>query len=212
MGRVLTAYLRADPTAAPQPAARLHRKASSILAGLGVALLVGLAGTGPGAAHAELEKISPADGATVGTPPSVVVMTFSEDVSSTFAVVQVKGPGGEPVSQGRPHVQGAVVTQPLAASLAAGRYTVAYRVVSSDGHPVSDTTSFTIAAGTPSSTAASATPPSSPTATVTRPSVATTRPPTDVFDSSHIPGFAVVGLLVLGAVLLLLWERRRGHH
>src|SRR5512138_2233569 len=117
MGRVLTASLRPDPTATPQLDARSHRRASWVLVALGVAFLVGWIGAGPAAAHADLEKISPADGTTVNAPPSVVVLTFSEDVSSTFAVVQVKGPGGQSVSQGRPQVQGAVVTQPLAASL-----------------------------------------------------------------------------------------------
>lgn len=208
MGRVLTASLRAGPTAAPQPNARSRRRASSILVGLGVAFLAGWANAGSAAAHADLEKISPADGATVNTPPSVVVLTFSGDVSSTFAVVQVKGPGGEAVTQGRPQVQGAVVTQPLAAALAAGRYTVAYRVVSSDGHPVSDTTSFSIAAGTPASSTTPGTLPTSATTGVPSSEGTTMGPPTDVFDSSHIPGFVVVGLLVLGAVLLVLWERR----
>ena len=211
MGRVLTASLRANSTAAPQPSPRSYRRASWVVVGLGLAFLVGLIGAGPAAAHADLERISPPDGTTVSTPPSVVVLTFSEGVSSTFAVVQVRGPRGESVSQGRPQVQGAVVTQPLAASLAAGRYTVAYRVVSSDGHPVSDTTSFSIAAGTGSSTTPSTLPTSAPTtaATSVPPSDGTTMgPPTDVFDSSHIPGFVVVGLLVLGAVVLVLWKRR----
>lgn len=208
MGRVLTASLQADPTATPQPNVRSHRRASWVLVALGVAFLVGWVGAGRAAAHADLEKISPADATTVNAPPSVVVLTFSEDVSSTFAVVQVKGPGGESVSQGRPQVRGSVVTQPLAASLAAGRYTVAYRVVSSDGHPVSDTTSFSIAAGTPSSTTTPSTLPTSATSSVPPSDGTTMGPPTDVFDSSHIPGFVVVGLLVLGAVLLVLWERR----
>lgn len=208
MGRVLTASLATDATAAPRPSAWSRRSASSILAGLGVAFLVGWAGAGSAAAHADLEKISPADGATVSTPPSVVVLTFSENVSSTFAVVQVKGPGGESVSQGRPQVQGAVVSQPLAASVAAGRYTVAYRVVSSDGHPVSDTTSFSIAAGTPSSTTTPSTLPTSAMPSVPPSDGTITGPPTNVFDSSHIAGFVVVGLLVLGAVSLVLRERR----
>ncbi len=207
MGRVPNA----PSPALTHPYARARRTVSSLLAIFALALLTVLGGGSPASAHTQLEKMFPADGSTVASAPSEVVLTFSEAVSSSFVAIQVTGPRGESVSEGRARVDGAVVTQALASPLAPGKYTVAYRVVSSDGHPVSDATTFTVVPSTPSSTANTAPLPSA-TTNISPSSVATMGQPTNIFDSSHIPGFVVVGLLVLGGLLLLLWERRRGRH
>ena len=115
-------------------------------------------------AHTALKSVSPKDGTTVDTAPTEVVLTFSEPVSSSFATVTVTGPSGE-VGSGRPaSVRGAVVTQSLAPDLPNGSYTVAFRVVSEDGHPVSDRTTFRVAAA------------STPTTSEPSPSVATDEP------------------------------------
>lgn len=102
-------------------------------------------------AHAALESISPKDGSSVTTAPRRVVLTFSEPISTSFATVTVTGPDGV-VSEGRTAVDGVTVTQALAPDVANGRYTVTYRVVSEDGHPVSDRTTFTVAAAAPATT------------------------------------------------------------
>jgi methionine-rich copper-binding protein CopC len=95
-------------------------------------------------AHAALRAISPNDGQTVTAVPAKVVLTFNEPISASFATVTVTGPAG-PATEGRPLVDGVTVTQSLRADLVDGRYTVSYRVVSEDGHPVSDTSRFTVA-------------------------------------------------------------------
>jgi methionine-rich copper-binding protein CopC len=120
-------------------------------------------------AHAALRSVSPKDGATVSTAPTEVVLTFSEPVGTSFATVSVAGPSGS-VSQGKAVVDGPTVTQALAADLPNGRYTVSFHVVSDDGHPVSDRTSFTVAAtatatSLPGSSATSTSPTTSPSAT-----------------------------------------------
>jgi methionine-rich copper-binding protein CopC len=175
-----------------------------------VTVLVG--GTKDAAAHGQLVSVSPANGSTVSAAPVSVVLTFSEAVSSTFAVVRVSRADGEDVSEGRAAVEGAVVTQRLTAPLDSGLYTVAYRVVSSDGHPVSSTTTFRLAGESSSSrpTPATASATASGPATTRTASEAAMEPPTNVFDKSHMPGFIVVGMFVLGATTLLLFERRRG--
>ena len=108
-------------------------------------------------AHTALKTVSPKDGAQLTTAPTQVVLTFDDPISESFATVTVTGPGGS-VGSGRAVVDGAVVTQALRPGLADGRYTVAFRVVSADGHPVSDTTTFQLAASPSPSATAAATP------------------------------------------------------
>ncbi len=103
-----------------------------------------LAATGA-SAHAVLKSVSPGDGARLGSAPTEVALTFSEPVSARFATVTVTGPDGGSSEAGTPSVEGATVTQALAAGLVSGGYTVAYRVVSEDGHPISGRTTFTLA-------------------------------------------------------------------
>ena len=121
-------------------------------------------------AHAALRSITPADGDTVATAPRTVTLEFNEPIGTSFATVTVTGPSGE-VGEGRPQVDGTTVTQALADGLPGGRYTVAFRVVSEDGHPVSDTTTFRVAAAPAT---ASASPSSQPTPTTSATSGATT--------------------------------------
>lgn len=108
-------------------------------------------------AHAALTSMTPAAGSTVTVPPPAVVLRFSEPVSSSFAAVTVTDGAGASVVAGRPAVNGSTVTQPLR-QLGSGTYSVTFRVVSADGHPVSETAAFTVRptpSASPSSTAAS---------------------------------------------------------
>jgi methionine-rich copper-binding protein CopC len=122
-------------------------------------------------AHAALKSISPKDGATLTSVPTKVVLTFNEPIGTSFATVSVAGPDGS-VSQGKAAVDGVTVTQSLSDGLPNGRYTVSFHVVSEDGHPVSDRTTFTVAVAptaTPlpeTSTTTSTTSAASPSTTV----------------------------------------------
>jgi methionine-rich copper-binding protein CopC len=167
-------------------------------------------------AHAALESISPEDGASVTTAPTRVVLAFSEPISTTFATVTVSGDGGT-VSEGRPVVDGVTVTQALAAGLANGRYTVTYRVVSEDGHPVSDKTTFTVAAVTTPTSSGSSEP--SATALPATGGSATARPASPVPDDVDGPGkgrglriglaVGVAALALAGGTALVASGRRR---
>ena len=107
---------------------------------------------GPGmptaSAHDELVAATPVDGASVTTAPADVELQSSGVVQELGAQVAVTGPDGTVVGRGRPQVVDSVLTQPLSPDLPAGTYTVAWRVTSADGHPISGTTSFTVGAGT----------------------------------------------------------------
>jgi methionine-rich copper-binding protein CopC len=130
------------------------------LVGLGAVLALVLE-AGPAAAHVTLLSTVPADGQTVATTPGQVVLAFDQPALALGAQVVVTGPSGD-VSVGPPKLVDTSVAEDLQPGAPAGRYTVAWRVTSADGHPVSGTFVFTsVAAGAGQAPAASA-PPADP--------------------------------------------------
>lgn len=117
------------------------------LAALGAGLVLTLVAA-PAYAHDELQSSNPADGTTLANPPAQVVLTFNEAPVSLGAQVVVAGPTGK-VSAGAPRLDGLTVVQDLAPSAPAGPYTVAWRVTSVDGHPISGTFTFSASAAAP---------------------------------------------------------------
>ncbi|WP_435127509.1 FixH family protein [Actinacidiphila sp. bgisy144] len=131
------------------------RRAAALLVGLGalVGLLLGTAV--PASAHAALIGTDPADGSVVKTAPQRVVLTFSEGVLLSDDSLRVLDPHGTDVAAGTPgHAQGknsgATSTVALKSGLGDGTYTVAWRAISQDSHPVSG--AFTFSIGAPSRT------------------------------------------------------------
>jgi len=102
-------------------------------------------GSGPAAAHASLVGTDPADGSRIATAPGDVSLTFSENVGTGF--VAVTAPNGAEVETSNVRTVDQVLTADLASSDQRGRYAVAYRVVSADGHPVSGEFTFTTTTG-----------------------------------------------------------------
>lgn len=133
------------------PPSRVRATAAAIGAGLVLALVAV-----PAYAHDELKSSSPADGSTLAQPPAQVVLTFEEPPVELGAQVVVTGPDG-PVSSGTPRLDGDDVIADVQPQAPAGRYTVAWRMTSDDGHPVSGTFAFTAqaaaAGGTPTAAA-----------------------------------------------------------
>jgi copper resistance protein C len=115
-----------------------HRLLSAVLAAL--AFLAWAAG--PASAHNTLLSSTPADGETVPRTPEAVVLVFDKSAIAMGAQVVVTGPSG-PVQTGSPTVVSNSAQQPLAADAPAGDYTVAWRVTSDDGHPITGTFRFT---------------------------------------------------------------------
>jgi copper resistance protein C len=169
---------------------------------LGLAALVVLP-LPPATAHAELIDSDPKDGATVETLPDQVVLEFSEEVASP-AFVEVTAADGTEVTAGDPQVLGATIETPLAANGPAGTYTIAYRVVSADGHPISGELTFDVttgSAGAPASGSAGSSDAS--------PAAATDNDD-EGFVSSHVPHFVVAGVgLIVGGLLVGMGLRAR---
>lgn len=94
-------------------------------------------------AHASLADSDPKADAVVAELPERVTLTFTEEISPPAYAV-VTAPSGERVSTGRVRVAGRDVSVAVAGA-ETGEFTVAYRVVSVDGHPVSGSFGFTVA-------------------------------------------------------------------
>ena len=99
----------------------------------------------PASAHAHLVRAVPGDGATVVTAPARVRLVFDENMR-TPAALAVTGPSGARVDHAQAQVLDNTVTVRVEV-MTAGPYTVAFRVVSADGHPVSGETTFRFAPG-----------------------------------------------------------------
>ncbi|WP_097266016.1 copper resistance CopC/CopD family protein [Streptomyces sp. TLI_55] len=125
-----------------------------------VLVLLLFGGAGPASAHAALRACDPEDGGVLKTAPRHLTLTFTESVGLLDDSFRVLDPDNRRVRTGEPeHVPGrsdtARVTLP-AKGLGEGTFTVAWRVVSADSHPVSG--AFTFSVGQPSVTSAVADP------------------------------------------------------
>jgi copper transport protein len=120
-----------------------------------VLVLLVLGGAGPASAHAALRSTDPGDGTVLQRAPRTVTLAFTESVGLRDDSFRVLDPGGHRLrTEDAGHADGrsdtARVTLPD--TLGEGTYTVAWRVVSADSHPVSG--AFTFSVGKPSATTA----------------------------------------------------------
>ena len=128
-------------------------RVASLTALLGLLLALMLAGATSASAHAALLSSDPAQNAVVQTAPTQVVLHFSEQVTLATDDLRVFDPAGKRVDSGSTGHNGGDDTTArvaLASGLAQGTYTVAWRAVSADTHPVSG--AFTFSYGHTSST------------------------------------------------------------
>ncbi|WP_422934738.1 copper resistance CopC family protein [Sinomonas sp. P47F7] len=163
-------------------------------------------------AHDVLESTNPANGSTVASVPAAVVLTFDHTPIAIGTKITVKDSSGADEAAGDATVVDNQVTQALKPGAPAGHYTVVWRVVSSDSHPIEGTFTFTAGAagggsgGTTAGTtgAASAANASTPAAS------STTSGPTEPVGAG-VPAWLIVGgtvlLLVVGALAYFV---RRG--
>lgn len=188
----------------PVPA-RIAKRLGSIVSLLCVSFVLFLAQ--PVQAHSSLISSEPAAGANVTGEIKEVRLTFSEGVQPEYGSLSVLSPSGQPVMAGSAVNEGNVVIQPLIALTEVGTYAVGYRIVSSDGHPVSNKLEFTVneVATTSSSTTAVVSTSSAPT---------TLEPSGPAAESSEntpwvLTVLATCGVLALVAALTFAWRRHQ---
>ena len=100
-------------------------------------MIAALAAAPSAGAHAVLLEAQPGDGTIVAESPPEVVLRFSEPVETALGAIRVFKADGTRVDDGsltRPGAQ--AVATGLRPDLPDGTYTVAWRVVSADSHPV----------------------------------------------------------------------------
>ncbi len=174
------------------------------LAGAAVVLMALLGGSGAALAHDAVEGTAPADGSSVATVPEKVTVTLSNTPASIGSQINVVDASGTNWSAGTVEVLDNVATQQLKPGAPAGKYTVQWRLVSSDGHPIEGQFVFTAAAAAGAGSGAVAGPLQSvqevsPAATAKTP------------DSGGVPWsvFGLVGVLVVVVVAMVVVAKRR---
>lgn len=115
---------------------RTRRRLASAAAAALLALAGLFAGASPALAHDELVgytvEVDSANGSA-----RALTLHFSDEIMDVGTEIVITGPGGEDIADGAPTATGRDVTQPLKTPLPVGDIAIAWRVVSSDGHPIS---------------------------------------------------------------------------
>ena len=190
---------------------------ATLLLGAGLTLAVAT----PAQAHDELVSSYPQANSTITSSPAEITLSFSGELIAGMqsAAVEVIAPDGQNIATDAPSEDGTSITQHLAPNPPAGLFTVRWKVVSSDGHPISGEYTYTVAPtdAVPSSPAATpSTAPQTPTPTAT----ATEAPADNGYGGETSGGgdtFAILavvgGVVVLGGALVIVLmvgrERRR---
>lgn len=171
------------------------------VAAVATALLGVLVTAAPAEAHTTLTSASPAKGATV-TSPAQIRLTFADPVRFTGVIV-VDAKGGHHES-GKSQAVDNHVTEPVAGVLTPGVYTVGWRVVAPDGHPVTGEYKFTVKGGAAASSSSTA---------PTTPAASAASPAAEPVKHTSSAGWWYVGLAILVIALvgggLALARRRR---
>ncbi|NUP73064.1 MAG: copper resistance protein CopC [Sinomonas sp.] len=187
-------------------ASRLVARAAAAL-GLAAALIAPAAAAH---AHDSLESTNPANGSTVATVPAAVVLTFDHTPIAIGTKITVKDASGTDQSAGDATVVDNQVTQAIKPGAPAGAYTVVWRVVSSDAHPIEGTLVFNAQAPAGSSSRTASTPTTAAGAAPSSSSPAGPTGPAEAVGAGVPPWLIVGGLLVLAIVAALVYFVRRG--
>ncbi|NUT69584.1 copper resistance CopC family protein [Pseudarthrobacter sp. C4D7] len=150
-----------------------------------------LVSSAPAQAHDSLDSSNPANGSTVSAMPAKIELTFDHTPIAINSIVRVEDATGTDQADGPVQIVDNVVSQPVKPGTPEGKYTVVWRVVSSDGHPIEGT--FTFTAGGPNSSPAAA--PASTTAT------ADNAVPAQLVVVGIVAAVLVIGLVVAGFLI-----------
>lgn len=195
-----------DYSSGMHPRSPSRRRAGAVLLLPLVVGLLLLVAPSPASAHTQLVGMSPADGSVVSQVPGQVVLTFDEAVENVGYGLVVTAPSGASVVDGTPVLDGAQLSQKLVPLTEPGHYTVSYRVVADDGHPVTGTRGFDLSADAVSGASAPATP--APSASSSASPAASTDPGIDSGSPATAMAIGVVLLALAGGLTWFVSSRR----
>jgi methionine-rich copper-binding protein CopC len=186
----------------------IRRQMLSAVLGVSVFAAAVLGIAGPASAHDAAESSSPAQGATVATPPEKVSVTFNKNPLGIGSQFSVKDATGAEWADGAVEIVDNVASQKLRAGAPAGAYTVTWRVVSSDSHPIEGTFGFTATAASAGAAQTAVPTAAGPTSAAAVPNMGTaepgvTPPPAPVTDASQPFPWSVVVFAAVAAGLLV---------
>ena len=165
--------------------------------GFVIAIVAVLGIASPASAHDELVGSSPAADEQFDSAPTEVVLTFSAAILPDGAAIEVVDADGENWTEGESVIDTNTLTVPLSADLPEAGYVVEWRVVSSDGHPISGAIPFAVGDAEPLDPA-------------DVPAEAS-EPGTTTGESSAVPvvvGGIIVAAAVVAIVIVLVVRRR----
>lgn len=98
----------------------------------------------PALAHDQVVSASPSENESLASAPSEVVIEFTAELLDTGALINVTNASGQDVTDGEVTLDGRIVSKKLQPNLPNGQYELVWRVVSADGHPITDKYQFAI--------------------------------------------------------------------
>jgi methionine-rich copper-binding protein CopC len=176
---------------------RIARTVAAALLGAGLAVPLG--GTAPAWAHNSLTGAEPARNAVLDRAPDEIRLTFLQKPDPSAVTVELADAAQRPVAVGRPTVDGNAGVVSITTPLDNGVYTVTYRVVSRDGHPVRGSYRFTV-----DDPAAASTEPTTPAPAAPASSAAAHPAVRQVAGSSDDSGSSVAWLAAAGALSVVV--------
>ncbi len=201
-----------DAIQAPRTATRFGVLVAAVLL-----CLMTVFGVSSAQAHDELISSMPASGEVLKTAPKSLVLTFSGDIKKIGTILELSDAKGNSVETTFAIDRRDVTVTP-ATALANGKYTLAARVVSSDGHPIAKDLEFEVndpAAATSPDPAEAQAPEASAPAAAPAPESETTATAEDSADNKPLAGmpaglvWVIVALAGVGMIALVILKVRR---
>lgn len=106
----------------------------------------------PAAAHTSIVSFSPDVEQSLTTAPTQITIVTTEPVREMGSAITVTSPAGQRVDDGSTEIQGTTALVGLITLTEVGEYTVNYRLLAEDGHPIDGTYTFTLSEVSPTPT------------------------------------------------------------
>ena len=153
-----------------------------------LALLALLPTAAPAAAHDDLVGSTPRQSQELAALPAQVELEFDQPALPGYSAVALTAPDGTDLRAGDVTEDDVFVRVPVDPAPVAGEYVMAYRVVASDGHPVSGEITFTVTGPTAADTGSGGSPSSPPATSPVTPTATPTQSPSPAAPTAAAAG------------------------